>query len=354
MLKLNPSSCVRYYSKLSECNKCEAICPVEAVETKEAGIAIYQDKCVECGGCVGVCPTEALELSDFNVTNFFFEFLNQDEQVISCKTNFVCLAALGTEYMIALGIVKDIVLDIGHCPTCELKEKCFPAIEDMLNEANYVLQTIGGKEIKAESLVKTKETEPNRREFFNLFSLKKVAQAKSEFESKLEALDNPEIALDAAGAKAIKEKSIPNKRKLLFTLLKKMGKPDEYKILENRYLSFTSDKTVDETCDNCSICYRICPTEALSTTRKMDAILFDPLLCVRCHLCHDVCEKKSIQLAETFDTKEFFEPSQKILAKFNVVRCIDCGNFFTYTGGEQVCPRCKIEEEEAKTLWGIE
>lgn len=353
MIRFNPSSCVRYYSKFSECDKCEKICPAEAIETKESSLALYQDRCVDCGACMGVCPTEALSLSDFDVTQFFFDFAKSEDKVISCKTNFVCLAGLNVEYLIALGLLKEVVFDVGHCAECELASTCFPQIEENVAEANYVLQVLGGHEIKAEKLAQEAEERSDRRAFFNALSLQRIAKAKAEIEKKVEALDNPEVALTSSQAKAIKEKNIPNKRKLLYSVLKKVSKPAEYVLLENEHLSFTSDKFIDESCDNCSICYRICPTEALSTTRKMDAILFDPMLCVRCHLCHDVCEKSSIHLAKTFDTKEFFEPAQKVLAKFNVIRCEDCGNFFTYTGGEKLCPRCKIEEEEARNLWGI-
>lgn len=354
MIRIDPARCVRFYSKLSGCNKCEAICPSEAIKTQEGGVAIYQDKCIDCGGCVGVCPTEALSLSDLNVTEFFFNFIKSDENVISCKTNFVCLAALAPDYLIALGALKEVVLDIGHCATCELKESCFPQIEQAVVEANYVLASIGGNEIQAKKVALINEKTPNRREFFNIFSLQGAALAKARVEEEMEALQNPQIGLDTTQIRALRQKNIPNKRKLLFTVLKKLPKPDSYKYLENEYLSFTSNKEIDESCDNCSICYRVCPTEALSSDRKQSKILFDALLCVRCHLCHDVCEKESIKLAEYFDTKEFFEPEAKVLARFEVVRCEDCGAFFSYFGGEKLCPRCKIEEDEAKSLWGIE
>ena len=354
MITLNPARCVRYYAKASECDRCEAICPTDAIATQESALAIKQDACIGCGGCVGVCPTEALQLSNFNVTEFFFDFVKSDEEIISCKSNFICLAALSVDYLISLGLAKKVTLDIGHCAHCDIKDSCFDAIENAVAEANYVLEAIGGNAIAAEPLGVQKEEMPDRREFFDIFSLQGVAKAKAQMEAAVESLEDPTIGLTPSQIEAIRKKDIPNKRKLLFTLLRRAEKPQEYKYLENAHLSFTSDKVVDETCDNCSICYRVCPTEALSSDAKQSAISFDALLCVRCHLCHDVCEKESIKLAEFFDTKELFEPTQKVLRKFRVERCIDCGAFFTYFSGEKMCPRCKIEEEEAKSLWGIE
>ena len=353
---LNPASCVRYYSKFSECKKCEEICPVECIETKEASLSIFQDKCISCGACIGVCPTEALSFDNFNIVNFFFDFLKSEESVISCKTNFVCLAGLNVEYLISLGLVKDITLDIGHCEECELKEKCFDKIIQNIDEANYVLSTISDKSIKKEKLALVKdEQSTNRREFFNIFTLKGALKAVKDVEDEVKALENPQVELPTHLINAIKNKDIPDKRKVLFTILKKINKPSEYKYLENEHLNFISEKEIDYTCDNCSICYRICPTGALSSNSKNSKIFFDSMLCIRCHLCHDVCEKDSIKIAKYFDTKEFFEPEIKVLAEFSVVRCEECGAYYTYLGEEELlCPRCRIEEEEAKSLWGIE
>ncbi|WP_187647115.1 4Fe-4S binding protein [Nitrosophilus labii] len=352
-IKVDPSSCVRYYSKFSECKFCEYICPENAIITKESALEIYQDKCISCGACVGVCPVEALKLTNLSMPEFFFDFLKSDETVISCKTNFVCLSALNVEYLISLALIKEFVLDLGHCEECEIKERCFPKILENIDEANYVLSTISDKEIKAQNLCKIVDKETDRREFFNIFTLKGVVGAVKEVEDEVKALENPKVELPTHQIKAIREKNIPDKRKVLFTVLKKIETPKNYKYLENEYLTFISDKTIDDTCDNCSICYRICPTAALNTDSRFSKIYFDPMLCVKCHLCHDVCEKKSIKLSSYFDTEEFFESKQKTLKSFNIVRCDDCGNFFTYLGGEKLCQRCKIEEQEAKDLWGI-
>jgi ferredoxin len=126
--------------------------------------------------------------------------------------------------------------------------------------------------------------------------------------------------------------------------------PHEELTLPEEEVSFTSQKFIDESCTNCQICYRICPTGALSSNGKFSLIHFDAMLCVKCRLCHDACEPDSIHLQSGFEIKEFFEPTQRTLATFNIKRCNECGNNFTYTGGEQSCPRCLVEEEEAMFL----
>jgi len=346
-VRLEQGSCVRYYSKFSSCTLCQDICPTEAIECLESDVKIEQDECISCGGCVGVCPTEAMNLTNFDVTDFFFDFLKSDEDVISCKTNFVCISGLNVEYLLTLGLVRSVVLDIGHCRECDIKDKCFPQIEKNIEEANRLFKSFGFKKIEAKE-IKAQKKETNRREFFNIFSLKNVSKVKRQVEESLE--ESRELSSDII--KAIKEKTLPNKRKILFTILNKIGKPKEYELFSSDEISFTSSKYIDESCDNCSICYRICPTSALSTNSKGSKIYFDDLMCVKCKLCHDVCEKSSISL-KSFDTREFFEATQKELISFDVVRCNECGVFFTYKGGEKMCQRCKQEEEGALELWGL-
>ena len=355
-IDLDQSSCVRYYAKDSSCTLCENICPSDAIKVQELNLSLYQDKCISCGACVGVCPSEALRLPELNVSNFFFEFLKSDESAISCKTNFVCLAGLNIEYLVSLGIMKDITLDLGHCESCDIAQTCLPQIEKNINEANIILNSIEANSIKGEYLSLTKEidhdTESNRRDFFNIFKLKNIAKAKQDIEKSVEAIEEPTKKISTSVAQGIREKKIPAKRKLLWTLLKRKPKPSKYIELYDNEINFTSTKVIDDSCDNCSMCYRLCPTSALGTDKKFSKITFDDMMCIKCKLCHDVCQTNSIQLAK-FNTKEFFEPEEKLLIKFEVVRCNECGNLFTYEGGEKICKRCKIEEEEAKSLWGI-
>jgi len=352
-IRLDPSACVRYSSKLSQCRKCEEICGFEAIKCEDFKISIFQERCVLCAACVGVCPTEAIEMKNFSIKDFFFDFIKEEESKIGCKYNFVCLSALNVEYLISLALIKDIVLDLGHCENCELDEKVKKQIESNIKEANFILQKISKKEIKSEKLLLQKEKKTDRRDFFKAFSLKNAQNLAKEKEEELKYLKNPTVSIDAAQSAKKREKIIPNKRKILYSVLKRAKKPNEYDRIESNKISFVSSKEIDESCDNCSICYRICPSGALSSNIKESVIYFDDMLCLKCHLCHDVCEKDSIKISPFFDTKEFFNPSQKVLKQFEVIRCNECGNFFTYLEGEKICRRCKIEEEEAKNLWGF-
>ena len=360
-LTLDPTKCVRALAKFSECTHCVEICPVEIISVDNHLPSFNMSQCVGCGGCVSVCPTEAFALDDFNQTNFFFDFAQSEETLLSCKKNVPWIAALSVEYLISLALLKEEdICDTAHWAGCGIAGKLKPKIEANIEEANFVLEAIESlKSIKAEDIAFVSDevvVNDDRRGFFKNINIQNAAKAKHDFERRVEVESDEELRHEVftEDISRLKQKVIPDKRKIFFTALKRAPKPSQYQVIDAHELSFTSMKKLDEeTCTACQMCYRICPTAALSSDMKNSKIEFDPFLCVKCHLCHDVCEPDSITLGDTFDLKQFFEPEVKSLVKFTIRRCHECDNYFTYRGGEVICQRCQLEEEEAKELWGI-
>jgi ferredoxin len=354
-LNLEISSCVRAVGMASNCVKCVDICPTNAIELSPHLPAFTPDLCVGCGGCVGACPTSAFSLTDFNTVSFTFSQFEKPE-IISCKTNIPCLAIFGAEEMVslALGSEHKVTMDIGHCSGCEIAQELYPQIIKNIEEANFILSTFGDKKIEAMQLKvssdEAKTDESSRRDFLNVLKPSELAKQKAIFDNEVISDELKTFVLDETSISKIKNKNIPDKRKLLFAILKCEAKSQSYEVIDSNDISFTSQKYVDESCTNCQMCYRICPTGALGSVSNFSQINFDSLLCVKCHLCHDVCEPDAIHLQPTFEIKEFFEPTQRVLASFDIKRCNECGNTFTYNGGEQICQRCKSEEDEAMML----
>ncbi len=362
-LSLNSAACVRSVSKFSECRLCETICPVDAIKTAPESLpAINLFSCVGCGGCSGICPTEALELDNFNVTEFFFEFASESDALISCQKNVPCMAALHVEHLLALALLKGgLTLDMGHCNDCSIAFTCKTHIEQNAHEANYVLEAMQSRAVVTMKEVayedETIKTERSRRDFFQTFTLKKAYQAKHDWDRHVEMATDEYIAhsVDDINIASVRHKKLTNKRKLLFMALKRTQKPETHHIIDANALTFTSQKLLDASlCTACQMCYRICPSGALSSDMKHSKIDFDPFLCVRCHLCHDVCESDAITVSPSYNMKEFFESSVQNLIAFDVKQCHECGLAFSSLHGETICRRCQIEEDEAKALWGIE
>lgn len=358
-LYFNVSACVRATSKFSDCTKCVDACP-DSIQLLENLPSFANKTGVEAAACIGACPTEAFSLSDFSTTEFFFSFLDSKIRLISPKLNVPCISVLSVEHLISLALASDetITLDMS---TYDEESILYDQIDARIEEANFVLSSFSEKRLetntdKSDTQEKkeenaTEESEVStRRSFLGNASLKGVVKHKMTFDEAVEADELRAFQLDKNTIAKIKEKILPDKRKILFTVLKHAGVPDDFEVLPEEEVTFTSQKFVDESCTNCQICYRICPTGALSSDNKFSLINFDAMLCVKCRLCHDVCEPNAIKLQPGFEIKEFFEPTQRTLAKFDIRRCNDCGNYFTYTEGEQMCPRCIVEEEEAMFL----
>ncbi len=362
-IALNPSACVRSLAKFSECTQCEAICPTNAIVISGALPAINFSQCVACGACAGVCPSEALKLDDFTPTEFFFDFAASTESLISCRKNVPCIAVLSVEHIIGLASLKGgLTFDMGHCEGCDIAHTCRTQIEANAEEANYVLEAMESEAAVSLENIAYMPDEAieipvgERRDFFRAMTLKNAVTAKQKFDREVEIATDElvEHTISTDKIALLKQKGIPDKRKLLFTALKRAPKPSVYHVVDARELSFTSQKLFDEEkCTACQMCYRVCPTGSLSSNVRNGKIDFDPFLCIKCHICHDVCEPDALTLSDTYNIKEFFEPKVQNLVTFNVISCNECGRLFTSLAGAKMCYQCQCEEDEARELWGI-
>lgn len=361
LLSLSPAKCVRALSVNSACTQCVEVCPSDAIAINGRLPSINQVICVGCAGCVASCPTEALDLDDFNPTEFFFTFISDDENLVSCQKNVPCITSLGSEHLIALcGMKKGLRLDIGHCSECSIGEKILRDIKTRVDNVNYMLEAIespfGVDLVNEGYTTEEKKEEKDRRDFFKTFHLNQIGTVKANFEREIQLSTDEFIAYttDSSHTQELRTKKITDRRKLFFTALKRFDKPSVYHVVEAEKIVFTSQKLMDESkCTACELCYRICPTGALTSDARSSKIDFDPFLCVKCHLCHDVCESNAISVSASYNLKEWYEPTVQNLVTYSVRRCDECDALFSSVAGEKICRRCRIEEEEARELWGI-
>ncbi len=365
MLILNAGACVRSLTVESSCNNCETICPTQAIVVEQNPLpAINHALCVSCGACDAVCPSEALSLDEFKPSEFFFDFLEDKENLISCKKNVPCIAALNVEHLISMAVLKkEIVFDMGHCDICVLAYKCRPQIESIYEEASYLLEAMQNsasitlKNVGYEAEIKDDSKQTSRRDFLSSLDVNSVAKAKHTFEKEIQSATDEliEHTLEKTDIALLRRKTIPEKRKLFYTAIKRVEKPSTYHVVDASEVSFTSSKLLDEDlCTACQMCYRICPTGALTSDVKNSKIDFDPFICIKCHSCHDVCESDALIVSPSYNLKEFFEPSVLNLIEFEVKRCNECNVIYSTNDATSVlCYRCQAEDDEARELHGI-
>jgi ferredoxin len=255
---------------------------------------------------------------------------------------------------------KALMLDIGHCGECSIGETVLRDLRTRVENVNYALEAIESEhfvELVEESYFEDKQAdEKDRRDFFKTFHLKKIGSYKANFEREVQLSSDEFIShsIDSSHTKDLRTKKITERRKVFFTALKRLDKPSTYHVVDGERITFTSQKLMDETkCTVCEMCYRVCPTGALTSDMRNSKIDFDPFLCVKCHLCHDVCESDAITVSTSYNLKEWYEPSVQNLITFSVRRCHECGLTFSSVAGEKICRRCQMEEEEALELWGL-
>ncbi len=363
LLTLDIARCVRTTNKFSTCNACVEVCPVETIKINEHLPSFVPNDCVGCGGCLAACPDAAYSLDDFSAINYIFSYLENESDVVTCKESIPCMAALNVDEMLSMVLLqqRDVSFDMSHCSECPIATTNRPLIEERVEEVNFILEAMDmSLSIILDESEKIQEVEEekiaSRRDFFAKANIKDVAKAKVGFENSVEALDEElkEHSASVSDIKNIREKKVPDRRKLLAMAMKRANVPETFHILDTNDISFSSQKVLDsESCTNCQMCYRICPTGALSSNNYGEFIAFDAFACIKCASCHDVCEPKSLTLKSTFSLEKIFKPEKEMLVKFDVKRCNECGMPFVYRGGEVICTRCQIEEDEANELWGI-
>jgi len=363
LLTLDVSKCVHTSNKFAICNKCIEVCPVQTIHLVDSVISFTPSECVGCGGCDAVCPTAAYELDDFKPINYVLKFLEDEKSVLTCNdTDFPCIASLSVEELLSMALIssEQISLDIGPCNNCEIAKTNLAIINNRAEEVNFLLEAILQEKslhIAELNYEVKKDLDPlSRRKLLSKEGVKTAISIKQQLQNEVDSSDEnvKTHTVTAQDIMKIKEKNIPDRRSLLLMAMKRARVPEVFHTIDIEDISFISQKDLDEnTCTNCQMCYRICPTGALSSDSRGSVINFNPLACVQCHSCHDVCEPDSLTLRKTFSLASFFESKIETLVRFDIKRCDECGNFFAYQGGEKICNRCRIEEEEAKELWGI-
>jgi len=363
LLNLEVAKCVHTSNKFAICNACVESCPVETIKIEESRVFFTPSDCVGCGGCLAACPTDAYTLDDFKPINYVFSFLENDSSIVTCKDKELpCIAGLSVEELLSIALLssEEVRLDIGPCADCPIAQTNLAIIQERAQEVNFLLEAMEqDKALSVEELnfeIEQELTPLSRRKLLSKDGVKSALTIKQQFENSVNASDSDVKKNDVKNEDIakIKEKSIPDRRSLLLMAMKRAKVPSQFHTIDIEDISFISQKNMDESlCTNCQMCYRICPTGALSSDYRGSVIDFNPLACVQCHSCHDVCEPDALTLRSTFSLANFFEPKVERLLRFDMKRCNECGVLFAYKGGEVMCHRCKIEEEEAKELWGI-
>ena len=349
-LSLSYERCVRTRSVASSCRACVDTCPASAItlEGPKQSVAVALDACTACGLCEAACPTEAFS-GVFDVTK-----LAPPITRVACGENGVpCVGAISVEDLLALFLkTKQLDLVGKACPSTSLGVNGHERVERSVAQARSFLSALG---ISSEALTwrdespplkppvpaPEKQPVPARRQFLALL----VPGAVPPPPQKLTLPDRLDVKL-------LRETTPPARRTRLLAALPSSASPKRAELPEAE-IGFTSSKQVNQaTCTGCMACVTACPTGALTNSRLKEQLRFDGSRCVKCTLCHDVCEPKAITLSPVFLPVDFLDFAPKTLVTLKMTQCGECGALFKDEGREPVlCARCSEHDAEARELW---
>lgn len=312
-VSISLESCVKSLSLQSGCQKCADVCGENALSFRDGLVVVDALNCTECQACVAVCPTEAIALDKKSLHG-----MSVDE--LFCE-----------------------VVQKGGDISFDVTSELFAACMERADEANALLAAFGisSRILPLKSNDKAKKVEDgSKRALFRMFTKEGIKASHDALKSGGELAGEIDYSL-------LKSKKVPSKRERFLDAVKSLEIAEDVEVT----ISFASDKYIDDSCDNCSLCYNLCPSGALETTAMKNAILFSPHLCLKCKLCEDVCESKSIFSLPVFSLIHFKEQKKRVLKKFLAKLCQTCGTVFSGDGEE--CPRCSKESEDAYELLGL-
>lgn len=367
-LEMEPGLCTRARSRQSACDKCAAVCRLDAVSfDDDSGQPVVVDfaRCSGCGACVTACPTGVFQyvggLTDPDLVKKMAASLRDSDRKdlhLAChkvgeavRANCFSLACHGRLHeglLVAaarLGASR-VRLVSRDCADCEAGDGRFLA--DYVKAVSQLSTALGfGTEFiltdeqgAAWNDVRTaliEKEQPTRRELFRgAFGLVGKATAGWVDDTLAPFASEQETAV---GRRFLYRSS--HKRQMLLGLIKEAktaGRLDE-PILPFADVTFTSDH-----CNLCGDCAFFCPTSALKLESGRSGgceLVFCAARCVGCGVCPIVCTKDALALGSAVNLAEIVAESGRLLkAATQKYECLLCGIEFFGAGPAPACPTC--------------
>lgn len=273
-------TCVREISPRATCSACIDICEPNALSiAKNHKLVFDSTKCTSCHECVVACPNHSISGIPYTKQIEHQELRINEEQVLQIKE---------------LLILKSIGI---HTLTAE--KSLSNEWKQVIESTNAQLAIYGQEPFQVVENYNKMEKEVDRRQLFQMFKADSLQYSKQFLPIKWR--DNPELWNFHT--------HYPNHQQFQIQI----------------------DK---ETCNNCTICFKICPNHVFTIHQEYYEISHGN--CTDCKLCIDVCMKNSITIEPSIQEKQ----TTKLL-KYNHT-CTHCKkNFETWSESETQCPSCQ-------------
>ncbi|MGD8188500.1 4Fe-4S binding protein [Brevibacillus ginsengisoli] len=321
-VEIQKDVCTRLKSTASTCTLCMDNCPSNSISI--TATEIQKTNCMECGICGIVCPTNAFSWKHPSFKRMLeqaeLQFVDEGRVYIYCSNQLFsepvtgvkvpCLAAIPWEVWMSMLVSYpslSIYLPEGSCQTCEVTtgEQIW---SEQLGRAEALCQKKVTRSLSIEKTNRDNSYDSSRRQFLQLAFHELRESGKEVIKEYLGETPNqrlaeiPEISEEIRKKKAefvekiLKESrySYVERRKILMHQLKQ-----DQELMQRTIVKLP---VINDSCDRCGACAILCPTQALRMVESENGvgreIRLQPVTCVECGLCEEVCWEKNISLKE--------------------------------------------------------
>jgi len=290
----HPENCLNLKKPFPRlCRECITSCPHQAIsESKE----VNRERCTECGVCMAVCPAEGfLDRDLYRLGQVIFA----DKPIIlNCPMaeplgyEIACLGMFNRDMWSVLllqALKKEVRIITGECGKCEDRKACAlsvgylkellekPAVSSLLQAARFSFR-IEVKPDSGQQQAAAGDGAGTGKRSWSLPGKERVNHLISYFKNE----EDPDF---------------PQARRLLIQALEASpGTTIPYQVLQ-----------VDECCEGCGVCAKICPQGALEQSEKegKKRLIYEPGKCVHCQRCMEICGSNSLKMTYTDLSAEF-------------------------------------------------
>lgn len=347
VVEVHQEACKNYRNKTVACQQCIDSCSEKAISLQNQIPVITDTKCIDCGACVSVCPVNAIDHLRKPYGMIAKYVYNYPQAEITCGRveefnrgiKIPCLLYLDVPLISQYADRREeLHIYTGHCQSCEkiAKEKILKHLEQLERrlEALGIIFKIRTTEQLPENNSEQTVDAVSRRDLFKKFSLTSIR----EFLLPSRKSDDEPLSDQEYESLSISDRMHIKKR-----LLNRLNESDK-SINEGAQINNFSF-LVNENCNGCNVCERICPTKALywEANDKTSSLVFNSSLCVECNKCL-ACPVDAI-VKVPFSQEEI--QTEQELISMELIDCVDCGETFKSSNeNETTCFFCKAKSEK--------